>query len=567
MLYPVMNQYRTIVSLNGMWDFDFVSNDYLPTKPLVSSRLMSVPSSYNDIGVTSEFRDYVGIVAYEKSISIPNVLLNENIHLRIGSASHQTRVYIDGKLLGEHIGGFLPMDFSLSENNFKSSEIRITILVDNRLDFQSFPMGEIIQKDGVEKQIINYDFFNYSGIHRDVLLYTTPKKAIKNIELDYSLTKGKAVIFFSVDTDSNLKTIQAYDPFGKLVCTSNVNKGILTIENPILWGIGKGNLYKIKVSTTEDEYTLRIGLREIVVEKDKILLNGEKIYLKGFGKHEDFFLSGKGNNSSVNLRDFELMKWIHANSFRTSHYPYAEEIYDLADEYGVLVIDEVPAVGFNFWNQRKVYTPEVANSATLEEHKLEVKALIDRDRFHPSVIMISLANEANTHEANAFPYYKSLVEYTRTLTKLPLTIVEWVGPYENKVASLIDVIGVNRYIGWYTDFADLNIVEDQLEKVLTDYHRLFDKPILLSEFGADAESGFHSLPSLAFTEEFQVDFIEKYTKVASKLNFIIGEHVWNFADFMTKQGLTRFIGNKKGIFTRDRQPKMVAHYLRKHWKE
>lgn len=567
MLYPITNQYRTVISLNGIWNFEFVSEKYNAERPLSTHRLMSVPSSYNDIGVTSEFRDYVGVVAYEKKICLPKLLSSEIIRLRIGSASHQTKVYVDGQFAGHHKGGFLPIDLDLTSFIQPGIESRLTILVDNRLDFQSFPMGELIQKENETKQVINYDFFNYSGIHRDVCIYSVPKNAIEDIVIDSVVTSGSATVSYSLKTSDMFVKAEMMDPNGNLVARSTKLNQSFDIKDPILWGIGKGNLYSLKITTQNDEYVQKFGIRSVEIKGNKLLLNGEAIFLKGFGKHEDFFVSGKGNNSAVNIRDFELLKWIHANSFRTSHYPYAEEIYDLADEYGVLIIDELPAVGFNFWSGRAVYTEDVANQKTLEEHKKEVKELIERDKNHPSVIMISLANEANTNEENAYPYYKSLIEYTKTLTKLPIMVVEWVMPKDNKIGDLVDVIGVNRYIGWYTDFADLNVVESQLTSLLTDYHQKFNKPILLSEFGADTQSGFHHLPSLAFTEEFQLDFIEKYLNVISKLEFIIGEHVWNFADFMTKQGLTRFIGNRKGVFTRDRQPKMVAHFLRKHWED
>jgi beta-glucuronidase len=231
------------------------------------------------------------------------------------------------------------------------------------------------------------------------------------------------------------------------------------------------------------------------------------------------------------------------------------------------MIDEVPAVGFNFWSDRTVFHESVVNDITLKNHMQQVNEMIERDRNHPSVVIYSLANEANTHEEGAYPYFKKLVDFTRNLTDTPLMIVEWVDASINKVASLFDIIGVNRYFGWYTDFADLEVIERQLKESLIKYHERFHKPILLSEFGADTIAGIHTLPSLAFSEEFQIEFIEKYQKAIANLEFIVGEHVWNFSDFMTKPGLTRFVGNRKGIFTRDRQPKMIAHYLREHWKQ
>lgn len=95
-----------------------------------------------------------------------------------------------------------------------------------------------------------------------------------------------------------------------------------------------------------DEYMLDVGIRTIEIKDKELRLNGKPIYLKGFGRHEDFYISGRGENLPVMKRDFKLMKWINANSFRTSHYPYSEEEYMLADREGFLIIDELPAVGF-----------------------------------------------------------------------------------------------------------------------------------------------------------------------------------------------------------------------------
>ena len=164
--------------------------------------------------------------------------------------------------------------------------------------------------------------------------------------------------------------------------------------------------------------------------------------------HEDHITLGRGANSALNLRDFKLLQWINANSFRTSHYPYDEEMYYLADKLGILVINEIPAVGMNFWSSTAVFADNVVNDETKEIHMSQLTELVNRDKNHPSVIMYSVANEANTHEGGAFNYFKDIFSHTRSLTDLPIMIVEWVGAKENKVAQLADVIGLNRYIGW-----------------------------------------------------------------------------------------------------------------------
>lgn len=146
-------------------------------------------------------------------------------------------------------------------------------------------------------------------------------------------------------------------------------------------------------------------------------------------------------------------------------------------------------------------------------------------------------------------------------------IVEYVQAEVNQVAHLADIIGLNRYHGWYTDFSNLSVIESQLKHSIESYLEKYNKPVILTEFGADTIAGLHTLPAQAFSEEFQVEFVEAYLKVANQTPGVVGTHIWNFADFQTKQGLTRFNGNKKGVFTRNRQPKMVAHVLRKQFKE
>jgi len=316
-----------------------------------------------------------------------------------------------------------------------------------------------------------------------------------------------------------------------------------------------------------DIYRMEIGIRTVRVEGKQFLINEKPFYFKGFGKHEDSDIRGKGLDQVINIKDFNLLKWIGANSFRTSHYPYSEEILFLADQYGIAVIEEAPAVGLNLWNRNeKVFTEGRVDGKTLEHHLEIMRELIARDKNHPSVIMWSVANEAATYEDGAEEYFRRVIEETRRLDPTrPITIVENTKASETKVSKYVDVICVNRYYSWYTDSGDLSVIEYQLERDLREWYELYRKPIILSEFGADAISGFHSDPPLMFTEEYQQEMIKRFVGVLDRLDFVVGEHIWNFADFMTKQSITRVVGNKKGVFTRNRQPKMVAHFLKERW--
>ncbi len=562
MLYPKTNNHRVAISLNGLWKFNFVDLDYTPDTPLKDYRLIGVPSSYNDLYTEKSSRDHFGKVVYEKDIQVP-AIEGKNFSIRVGSGGNRSYIYIDGALIHEHNGGFLPLDFKIPSNK---KQFRLSVVLDNRLDYNTFPVGEIILKGGKEAQNTHYDFSNLIGIHRNTYLYAVPENHIEDIIIKTTVFDGYSIVTYKVVTNGNGVQVVLKDPNLQEVAYSSGTENEIRVENPMLWDVGIGNLYTLEVSTSNDFYSERFGIRTVKVTSDKVLLNGREVYLKGFGMHEDHNTIGKGSISALNVRDFSLLKWINANSFRTSHYPYAEEMYDLADEMGVLVINEMPAVGLNFWSSTEVIHPDRVYDESVKVYKRQFDELIARDKNHPSVIMYSLANEANTHEKNALYYFKQLFEHARSKTELPLMIVEWVGAKNNKVAQLADVIGFNRYIGWYTDFAELDVISTKLTDEIKEYHEKFNKPILLSEFGADTIAGLHKLPSVAFSEEFQVEFIDEYRRTISKLDYVIGEHVWNFADFATKQGLTRVDGNKKGVFTRDRQPKMIAHYLKKEWK-
>lgn len=558
MLYPKMNSCRDVYNLNGIWNFKTVADNYIPTKAGTNCMAMAVPASMNEIVTSKEIKDVEGKVLYERSFSVPK-RKGMQYRLRIGATSQKCEVYLNGVNIGSGINGFYPIDLPL---NYLQEENRLSVVIDNRLDFQCMPVGKMI--DG--KQVINHDFYNFTGIHRDVLVYSMPEKCIEDIVIrtvvdgDYSKVRAIAT--------GNFERVEytVLDKDRKVVAVSN--DGEISIDNPNLWSCESPYLYTLAVKTESDYYEERFGIRKVEVRGTQFLLNDKPVYFKGFGMHEDFMILGKGNNSAVNIRNFELLKWIHANSFRTSHYPYSEEIMDLADEYGFMVIDEVPAVCMKWWDkwcEGGNFGENAVNEQTKILHKQLIKQLIDRDKNHPCVVMWSLANEPETAEDNAIPYFEDVFSYTRALTDLPLTYVNCAYYGLCKCTHLVDVIFLNRYYAWYENHGDLSTILPRFGKEIEDFYNEHKKPIILSEFGADTIEGLHALPSESFSEEFQVEILEETCNVLDKYEYCIGEHVWNFSDFKTKQGLTRVRGNRKGVFTRDRQPKMSAHFLRHRW--
>jgi len=410
-----------------------------------------------------------------------------------------------------------------------------------------------------------------------VIFYTTPKTYISDVTVSTEIEGKTGIIHYGVEIEGQNKDtkearIILIDGEGQKIAENIGEKGQIKVPNAQFWEPGNPYLYTMKIETiendlVEDIYTLPIGIRTVKIENNKLLLNNKPIYLKGFGKHEDSDIRGKGYDPVIMVKDINLLKWIGANSFRTSHYPYAEEIFNMADEEGILVIDEAPAVGMNFFNySEKVFKEDRVNEKTLEYHLQVIRELIKRDKNHPCVIMWSVANEAATYEEEAYDYFIKVIEEVKKLDSTrPVTIVESSLPDETKVGKLVDIICINRYYSWYTDSGRLELIEFQLEKELRRWYELYKKPIIVTEYGADTITGFHSDPPVMFSEEYQCEMLERYHRVFDRLDFVVGEHVWNFADFATKQEVKRVMGNKKGIFTRQRQPKVAAFLLKKRW--
>lgn len=579
MLYPIENEIRQLKNLSGIWKFrregrlnQGVEEKWYD-KPLKCYIEMPVPSSYNDITTDKELRDHVGWVWYEKDFFVPLDWNNKRMVLRFGSVTHHAVVYVNGKKITHHKGGFLPFEVELN-GYVNVGENRLTVAVSNMLDHDCLPFGIIKDANpayyplGEKEQIYAFDFFNYSGIHRPVRIYTTPNVYIKDISVFTDIVDNDGIVKYRVLLEGGKETIDVslLDEDGVLVAKSCGAEGKILVKDAHFWDVRASYLYQLDIRAGEDHYTLPIGIRTVKVTETQLLLNGKSVYLKGFGKHEDSDIRGKGLDEVLNVRDFELLKWIGANSFRTSHYPYSEELMQMADRQGFLVIDEVPAVGMNFWNGKPVFEENLADKETLKHHKEVLSALYERDKNHPCVIMWSVSNEAQTQDDNAQEYFKEVAELMRSLDSTrPLANVTDNTANMDTVAHLFDVVCLNRYYSWYYDLANLKSIYPRLTSEFRAFHEKVRKPIMISEYGADTIAGNHKLPETIFSEEYQIEFYKENNRALDACDFVIGEHPWAFADFMTSAGLKRFDGNKKGIFTRQRQPKSVAFFIRDRW--
>ncbi|MFR8316998.1 MAG: beta-glucuronidase [Catenibacillus sp.] len=623
MLYPILTDSRCLMDLSGTWDFKadrenrgFEEKWY--AGPLTEAETMPVPASYNDLKEDFNLKEHYGWVFYQRTVMVPRIFTNQRIVLRMAAVTHKARVYWNGELVSTHKGGFLPFEADLT-GHISEGENRLTIAVDNRIDRTTLPVGDeksMFDSDGVstvqKRNYPQFDFFNYCGITRPVKIYTTPMHYIEDITLVPETEGRDARIHFSVATgisgemgngDTNSEPsgvkVEVYDQTGGQVCRAEgqlrhpagslasenrdsvcrgVFEGMLEIKNVHLWQPGNAYLYQVRVTYGEDVYVLPYGVRTVKVSGNRFLINGQPFYFKGYGKHEDTFPNGRGFNPVMNAKDISLMKWMGANSFRTSHYPYSEEMMRLCDAEGIVVIDETPAVGVNLRfgggaaaknREMTTFRPyDEGGVGTFEHHQEVIRDLIARDKNHACVVMWSIANEPDSSAAGAYEYFKPLFDLAKASDpqKRPCTLVSMMEPNwdEDVTVKLSDVICLNRYIGWYVLGGELEASEVALRKELEGWNAI-GKPFMFTEYGADTVAGLRDTVPVMFTEEYQVEYYKMNERVIDTLDNFIGEQVWNFADFATSQGIMRVQGNKKGIFTRDRRPKMAAYHLKERW--
>jgi len=579
MLYPKMNGFREVIDLSGFFDFkldpDNVGEEKNWQKGVESSRSIGIPGSWNEQFIDT--RDYLGPTWHFKKFYVPSSWKEKLVWFRIGAANYYAKVWINGEFIGEHEGGYLPFQFEVTDKVRFGKENFLSVKVDNQLSPERVPPGNIPEEEhprSVRQRSypdVNFDFFPYGGIHRPVYLFCTPLDYIEDIAVTTSIEGKKGLIKYRI-TKKGGEAKEAFIHLGdensrleqKTEFRGNMAEGELTIDEATFWSPDNPHLYEMVVELLSsegaptDEYTLSIGIRTIEVKNDRLYLNGEPIFLKGFGKHEDFPIIGKGLSLPLIAKDYSLMKWIGANSFRTSHYPYSEEMMNMADKEGFLVIDEIPAVGLFFGK---------GNKRRLSLCKQYLRELIARDKNHPSVIMWSIANEPHSTKPEAKEFFRQLYQHTKKLDPSRLvTLVSMFGLKEEALAY-VDVICLNRYYGWYTEPGQLDRASHKLSRELDALYETYKKPILLSEFGAGAIAGVHAHPAELFSEEYQAELIQKYCEVIESKPYMVGEHVWCFADFKTAQVAYRVALNRKGVFTRTRQPKLAAHLLRKIWIE
>jgi beta-glucuronidase len=587
MLYPIQNDVRNVLDLSGIWDFRADSEEVGAAagwqNGLSDARPMAVPGSWNE--QYEDLFNYLGLGWYVKRTWVPASWRGQRIFLRVGSACYFATVYVNGVAVGSHEGGHLPFAFDISEHVKWGEENVVAISVENHLKPTRVPAGNMNTALGPFASFprTTYDFFPFAGLHRPVVLYAVPQTHIDDVTVRTEIRGGDGVVTVQVrmnaasDGVATLSMAGAGQPLRAEVSLSGgVGEGQIVVPNARLWSDVDPYLHELTIEANGDRYSLKVGIRTIAVDGGRILLNGRPVQMNGYGRHEDFIASGKGLNLPLLVKDYQLMRWTGANAYRTSHYPYSDEEMQLADREGFLIIDEIPAVSLQFESEENAAERMRMCIQQLDE-------LVARDKNYACVVMWCVANEpmpaslrlesrgAATEDPTAArgkKFLDALLAHTRSLDATRLvTLVTVMGGPEDWMEHC-DVICMNRYWGWYVMGGELGRAAAALEAELDAVWAKWQKPVIMTEFGADTMAGMHGHPAVMWTEEYQAEYMRMHLSIAARKEYVAGMQVWNFADFAAVQSIMRVGGlNMKGVFTRTRTPKMAAHVLREFWRK
>jgi beta-glucuronidase len=560
---------REMVDLSGFWHFKVdpqrrgEEEKWFEQTSYNGWDKIYAPASWNE--QSSEYMWYMGAAWYAREFFTPANWNDKIVLVGFEGVNYKAKVWINGVFVGEHEGGFTPFAFraekalKLGDNNV------VTVMVDDTLSKKTVPPGE-----GMNQAY--FDFFQYGGIFREVYLLVVSKIHIKDVWVKTGIKESDGILDIDIEAFSDFEkerfckvTLKIYDG-NELAIESRVSYMAsphiskilyqkITLKSAKFWSPESPHLYTLRTSILFEDQELdrkdtRFGIRTIKVENGKILLNGRPVFLKGCARHEDFPILGKAVHGAVLRKDYGLMRELGCNSFRTSHYPYSKSHLDLADEYGFLVILEMPTPGFRRPIER-FDDPEI-----VEKVKHTILEAIKRDRNRPSVIMYSLFNEPDSeYEDFRVLLHEAIDTAKKTDSTRPITFVTHKHLSDISL-DLVDVLCHNFYYGWYTLSGDLAAAEKRLSETLDEIHQKFpDRPMIVTEFGADAIDGIHKDPPEMWSEEYQAELIKTYWKVLLSKDYVVGGHIWNFADFRVGQSPGRTTLNRKGIFTRTRDPK------------
>ncbi len=497
---------------------------------------------------------YEGSVWYRRLFDYHPADPSHRVFVYFGAVNYQADVYLNGKKLGQHIGGFTPFSYEVT-GQLKETGNSLVVRVDNSRHADAVPT-------------VNTDWWNYGGLTRDVLLVETPATFIRHYEVQ--LKKGtRDVLVARVQLDGAQKQqhVTVTLPEAQLTAEADTDaNGVAQWEFPAaalqLWAPTHPHLYATNLACATDSISDKIGFRTIEVRGTDILLNGQPIFLRGVCLHEENPLRGGRAYSPEDAR--QLLGWakeLGCNFLRLAHYPHSEHMARVADEMGLMLWEEIPV----YW------TIQWENPATLANAQAQLTELINRDDNRASVIVWSVANETPVSEPRT-RFLRSLVDTARALddTRLVSCAMEVrTDPKDDShrivddpFGAYTDLLSFNEYVGWYVG------LPDALPKL--HWTLAYDKPVVISEFGADALQGFHGDRLTRFSEEFQEDLYRQTLAMLQKIPQWRGATPWILCDFRSpRRPLPYFQDgwNRKGLIGENGTKKKAFYVLKNFYDE
>ncbi|WP_316736913.1 glycoside hydrolase family 2 protein [Pedobacter aquatilis] len=568
-------QARKIQSLNGKWDYiidpyengfyDYRHQPFDQSKTATGgffddreqkdkselieynfdgSPQMNVPGDWNSQSEKLEL--YEGTVWLRKKFNAQPEK-NKRYLIYFAAVNYEAHVYLNGKKLGVHKGGFTPFQFDVT-GKLKAGNNSLVVKADNVRKQDEIPT-------------VNTDWWNYGGITRDVYLAELPEHFISDYKLQ--LEKGsKNLINF------NLKLADSFSGQDVSVSIPELNlekkyktdnEGKITDQfvwnNLNLWSPENPKLYSVSIKSANETIEDKIGFRTIEVLGDSIMLNGKSVFLRGISLHdENPLLAGRLRSEGDMRMMLQWAKDLNCNYVRLAHYPHNEEMLRLADEMGLLVWAEVPVYWTISWE----------NPVTYANAKQQLTDLILRDKNRASVIVWSIGNETPLSDAR-LNFMSNLAETARTLDDTRLIAAALEVHREGNTMILndplgekIDLVSFNEYAGWYFGGTPGEITK-------YDFNIKYKKPVVVTEFGGDALAGFHADENTRWSEEYQEALYKNQITMLSKIAALRGMTPWILADFRSprrQHPVYQNFWNRKGLISETGKRKKAFYVLK-----
>jgi beta-glucuronidase len=509
--------------------------DYTPT--------LLVPRSWNI--QNEKLFYYEGTIWYRKLFDYVKKDAANRVFVHFGAINYQADVYLNGKKLGQHIGGFTPFNYEIT-TLLKEKGNSLVVKVDNKRKREAVPT-------------LNTDWFNYGGITRDVSLIEESSVFIKDYQLQLKKSSTNEIAgFVQLDGAATEQEVEVKIPELKVVQKVKTNSnGFATLDFKLPaftpWSPQNPKIYDVTISLANKSIKDRIGFRTIETKGTDILLNGKSIFLRGISIHEENPTRG---DRAYSREDAKMLlgraKELNCNFVRLAHYPHSENMIRVAEEMGILVWEEIPVYWTILWD----------NPETYQNAENQLTEIITRDKNRANIIIWSMANETPLSDSR-LAFLKKLVTRARSLDNSrlisaalekhamendPLTLV-----VNDPFSEIVDVLSFNQYVGWYDG------LPEKCTRVKWDIQ--IKKPVIISEFGGDALAGLHGTKNQRWTEEFQEELYIRNIEMLSKIPSLRGMTPWILNDFRSprrqlpniqdgwnRKGLYSETGNKKKAF-------------------